>query len=133
MLKRSRSAIYTTDYHLVFNTKYRRGVLQGGVARRAREILEVVVAKRGWTIREIRVISDHVHMLISISPQERISDVVKHLKGTSSYYLFREFPELRTKLRKGHLWAPSYFVRAAGNVTMGTIRRYIKEQEKRHE
>jgi len=75
---------------------------------------------------------DHVHLLISIPPQAKISDIVKHLKGVSSRYLFQEFPDIRTKLRKGHLWAPSYFVRATGNVTIGTIKRYIKEQEKRH-
>jgi putative transposase len=116
----------------VFNTKYRKGVLQGEVAKRAKEILETVAVKREWTIRELRIMPDHIHMLISIPPQEKIPDVVKRLKGASSYYLFREFPDLKVKLRKGHLWAPSYFVRAAGNVTIGTIRKYIKEQEKKH-
>jgi putative transposase len=129
MLRRTRSVIYRTDYHLVFNTKYRKGVLQGAIAKRTKEILETITTKRQWKIRELRIMPDHIHLLISIPPQEKIPDVVKQLKGTSSRYLFQEFPGLRTKLRKGHLWAPSYFVRAAGSVTMGTVKRYIREQE----
>lgn len=132
MLKHSRSTIYRTDYHLVFNTKYRKEVLRGEVSERAREILENIAAKKKGKIRELKIMPDHVHMLVSIPPQAKVSDVVKQLKGASSRYLFKEFPDLRKKLRKGHLWAPSYFVRAAGNVTMGMVKKYIKEQEKKH-
>lgn len=73
---------------------------------------------------------EHVHLLMSIPPQKNIPDVVKKLKGTTSRQIFREFPELTKELWKGHLWAPSYFVRSIGNVTMGTVKKYIKEQDK---
>lgn len=121
-----------TDYHLTYNTKYRKKVLIGEIAERTNEIIEKIAIERSCQVKEIKVMPDHVHLLISIPPQYKISEIVRHIKGASSYYLFREFPEIRTKLRKGHLWAPSYFVRATGDVTIGTIRKYIENQEKKH-
>ncbi|MGC9310110.1 MAG: transposase, partial [Candidatus Aenigmatarchaeota archaeon] len=40
------------------------------------------------------------------------------------------FPSTRLKLRKGHIWSPSYYVGTAGTVTAETIQKYIREQEK---
>lgn len=133
MLKRTRSAIHRTEYHLVFHTKYRKRIFQARIAQKAGEILKTTALKRNWEVQELEVMPDHVHILISIPPQETISRVVKQLKGVSSYCLFREFPDLFNELRKGHLWAPSYFVRSVGNVTIGTVKKYIKEQEKKYE
>jgi len=45
--------------------------------------------------------------------------------------LFAEFPELLGRLWGGHLWAPSYYVGTAGNVSAETIRRYIEETQRR--
>lgn len=123
---------HQTDYHLTYNTKYRRKVLVGRIAEKTSEVIKKIAAEKNCQIGEIKIMPDHVHLLISIPPKDKISDIVKQIKGASSYYLFREFPEIRTKLRKGHLWTPSYFIRATGNVTMGTVRKYIKAQEKRH-
>jgi putative transposase len=39
----------------------------------------------------------------------------------------KKFPELR-KYTNGKLWARSYFVSTAGNVSSETIRKYIEEQ-----
>lgn len=121
--------IHRTNYHLAFNVKYRKRVLIGDIAAKAKEIIENIASKSGCKIQEIKIMPDHVHLLISIPPQVKISDVVKKLKGGSSRYLFQEFPQLKTELRKGHLWGASYFVRTTGNVTMGTVKKYIKEQK----
>lgn len=123
---------HQTDYHITYNTKYRRKVLVEQITRKTEEIIRGIAIKRGCQIKEIKIMPDHVHLLISIPPQYKISEIVRQIKGASSYYLFREFPEIKTKLRKGHLWAPSYFVRATGDVTIGTIRKYIENQEGKH-
>lgn len=129
MFNRSRSAVYQTDYHLVFHTKYQKKILEGKIAATTQEVLAKIAKQKGCLVNEIKVMPEHVHMLISIPLQVKIPEIVKHLKGATSYYLFRKFPSLRQVFRKGHLWAPSYFVRSAGNVTIGTIRKYIKQQK----
>ncbi len=132
MLNRTRGAVYQTDYHLVFHTKYQKKVLQGKIATTTREVLAKTAKQKGCLVNEITVMPEHVHMLISIPLQVKIPEIVKNLKGVTSYYLFRKFPNLRQEFWKGHLWAPSYFVRTSGNVTIGTIKKYIKEQTKKH-
>jgi len=127
--KRSRSAVYKTDYHLVFNTKYRKSILQGKIAQKVEEIILAVASKKRWEIRELKIMPNHVHLLISIPPQEIVANAVKQIKGVSSRCLFMEFPELRKIFKHNHLWAPSYFVRTTGNVTMGTVKKYIQNQK----
>lgn len=39
------------------------------------------------------------------------------------------FEALRSKLRHGHLWAPSFYIGTAGQVSATTIKRYIERTE----
>lgn len=50
--------------------------------------------------------------------------VMKAVKGRTSYYLRREFPQLK---KLPSLWTNSYFVSTAGNVSSETIKRYIED------
>lgn len=42
-------------------------------------------------MEEGRVMSDHVHIMISISPKYAVSQVVKCIKGKSAIYLARTY------------------------------------------
>ena len=42
----------------------------------------------------------------------------------------RKFPDLESKLWRGVMWSPSYYVGTAGNVSAETIERYIREQQR---
>ena len=41
----------------------------------------------------------------------------------------RKFPDIESKLWRGVMWSPSYYVVTAGHVSAETIERYIKEQQ----
>jgi putative transposase len=43
--------------------------------------------------------------------------------------LLVEFPQLRRLIRRDDLWAPSYYVGSAGQVSADTIRHYIERAE----
>ena len=72
---------------------------------------------------------DHVHLFVSVYPQQSIPDVVKQIKGATSHKLREEFPELR---KMPSLWTRSYFVSTAGNVSSSTIEWYINTQKERY-
>jgi putative transposase len=61
-------------------------------------------------------------------PTVAIADLVNRLKGATAYRLFREFPKLRNRLWKGHLWSPSYFVVTVGGAPLEVIKRYVESQ-----
>jgi len=56
-------------------------------------------------------------------------ELPESLKGTSGLALFRVFPKLRQRFRKGRIWSRSYYVGTAGEVSSEVIRRYIERVE----
>lgn len=81
-------------YHLVFVPKYRKRVLAGPVAMRLEVLLREACEVNGWHLHELSVQSDHIHLLVQISPRESVSSVVQRLKGGTSRVLRAEFPRL---------------------------------------
>lgn len=118
-------------YHIVWCPKYRRRVLTGVVADRLKEILLAVAGEREWEVIVQEVMPDHVHLFASAPPSVSPANLVKVLKGVSARLLLKEFPGLAKRTGRGTLWAPSYFVGTAGNVSAETVRRYIEEQTKK--
>ena len=64
---------WNCKYHIVFAPKYRRKVFFGEKRMEIREILRTLCQWKGVEIIEGEVCPDHIHMLVSIPPQnERI-------------------------------------------------------------
>jgi len=61
---------------------------------------------------------------MSTAGLDRIDEAIGALrgrKGGTARRLFAAFPKLKKTLWGGHLWAPSYYVGTAGNVSAETI------------
>jgi len=128
-VKRTRNAVDQTAYHAVWIPKYRRKVLVGGVAERLRGVLHEICQKKGFELLVLEIQADHVHLCFSAPPAIAPSLAIQWFKGISARTVFAEFPSLRVQLRRGHLWAPSFYVGTAGQVSAETIRRYIERAE----
>ena len=123
----TRHCVYNINYHMVWIPKYRKEVLVDGVAERAISLIYEVSRKNRYKVLALGVMPDHVHLFCSVRPNRAPSTIVKILKGSLARTLFKDFPGLKKKLWKGHLWAPSYYVGTAGHVSAETIKRYIEE------
>ena len=115
--------------HLIWIPKYRKKVLLGTVAIRARDVLRQIAMEHGLDIITGKVASDHVHMFISYRPNQDVSKIVQWLKGISSRLLLSEFSHLRKQFWGRHLWARGYLAVSSGNITDEMIQQYIQEQE----
>lgn len=122
-------AVYRLGYHLIWCPKYRRRVLVDGVDVRLKELLSEKAAEHDWEIRALGVMPDHVHVFVFARPKDSPSFVANQFKGYTSRVLRREFSWLRSRLPT--LWSRSYFVASVGNVSEGTVQRYISEQKSR--
>jgi putative transposase len=105
-------------------TKYRKPVMTGEVGLRIREIC----GAHEVTIMKGHISKDPVHLFVSLPPRVTISRLVQMLKGKSSYKLMQEFPHLRKKFWRRHLWARGYFCVSSGNITDEVIKEYIENQ-----
>jgi len=71
-------------YHIVFIPKYRSRILQGKISKIIQHEIYEGVKINSWWIEELNILKDHVHLLIQLHPDGRVSDVVKRIKGATS-------------------------------------------------
>lgn len=115
-------------YHLVLLPKYRRRVLIGEVGNRIRSLFYEACEINKWWIHEIEVMEDHVHVMLQIKPNDTLSKVVQVLKGGSSRYIRKEYPELEEFLWGDSFWSDGYFAETSGKMDERMLQRYIKTQ-----
>ena len=53
---------------------------------------------------------DHIHMLVSIPPNERVSSFMGYLKGKSTMIIFERYARLKYKYGNRHFWSRGYYV-----------------------
>ncbi|GFE72337.1 IS200/IS605 family transposase [Chroococcus sp. FPU101] len=127
-VKHGRGYVYAIEYHIVWCVKYKKNVLEGEIADYLKELLTEIAIKYDFRVESLEVVTDHVHVLVSATPQHTIPSLVKYLKGISARKLFLKFPKIKTKLWGGHLWNPSYFVATVSENTESQIKKYIESQ-----
>ena len=76
------------QYHIVFAPKYRRKEIYGKLRADIGQVLRALCAQKGVEIIEAEACIDHIHMLVSIPPNIRVSDFVGFLKGKSALIIF---------------------------------------------
>lgn len=127
--KHTKTTVSLINYHLIFCPRFRRKIFNiPGVEERFKELTAQECAADNIDILAMECHVDHVHMFVSVYPQQSIPEVVKKIKGATSHALRDEFPELR---RMPTLWTRSYFVSTAGNVSADTVKWYIETQKTR--
>ena len=123
----SHSAVFSCHYHVLWCTKYRREVLSADMQARLKQLLLEKQDEYGYEIQGCDVLSDHVHLLLSITPAKPVSTVIGRLKGYTAHILRSEYPELKSRLPS--LWTRSKFVATAGEVTLEVLKRYVENQK----
>ena len=74
-------------YHVVFIPKCRRKVLYGQLRKHLGEVFRKLAEQKESRIEEGHLLSDHVHMMISIPPKYAVSQVVGLSKARVRYSL----------------------------------------------
>jgi len=115
--------------HLVWIPKYRKEVLTREVAIRVRNPIRQIAVEHELEIISGKVSRDHVHVFVSYRRTQKISVIMRWLKGTSSRMLLQEYSHLRKKFWGRHLWARGYLAISSGTITDEIIKQYIDEQE----
>lgn len=124
-----RGYVYRLQYHIVWCVKYRRRILEDEIEAFFKADLAATAKDLGVTIDAMECMPDHVHLLISCSPQHFLPDIIKVFKGNSARHLFMRFPAIKEKLWDGHLWNPSYFVATVSENTTQQVTEYINSQK----
>lgn len=132
-IRQGRHCVFNLHVHLVFVTKYRRGVFTKAILDDLRGIFASVCADFEAELVEFDGEDDHVHLLVNYPPKVAVSKLVNSLKGVSSLLIRRkEYPSIKKKLWGSALWSPSYFAGSCGGAPIEIIRQYIEQQRTPH-
>jgi REP-associated tyrosine transposase len=119
---------WNCKYHIVFIPEYRRKALYKESRRPLGEVFRSLAQQRESDIEEGHLMSDHVHMLISIPPKYSVAQVVGFIKGKSAIHIARTSLGRRKNFTGQNFWARGYYVTTVGR-DEATIRAYIQHQE----
>jgi putative transposase len=114
-------------YHVVIVPKYRKKSLYGNMRRQVGEIIRELCRQKGVELLEGHLLSDHIHMCISVPPKLSIAFTIGFLKGKSAVRIHREILNKR-RITGLHFWARGYCVSTVG-LDEQVVRKYIREQE----
>lgn len=116
-------------YHIVFTPKYRRKMIYNQYREDVREIIKQLCSYKGVEILGGNVMSDHVHILVSIPPKMSVSSFMGYLKGKSALMMFDRHANLKYKFGNRHFWSEGYYASTVG-LNEAVIKKYIQDQEK---
>ncbi|MEU6010958.1 IS200/IS605 family transposase [Streptomyces sp. NPDC047453] len=129
--RRGRHVVSAMHVHLVFVTKYRRGVLDDTMLSVCEDTMRKVCEDFGAELTEFNGEDDHVHLLVHYPPKVAVSKLVNSLKGVSARILRRDFTgRVNQAIMHGHFWSPSYFAASCGGAPLSIIRQYIEQQKR---
>lgn len=121
---------YLLKAYLVLVTKYRKTLLTGDIDKTIKGCIADTAKNNGWEIVAMETDKDHVHILLSSDATDRICDIVKVIKQTTTYQLWANYERLLKKhyWKQRIFWSDGYFACSIGDVSSATIEKYIEEQ-----
>ena len=84
-------SVFSIHLHLVWITKYRKKILSGDIAQRARSLIRGICEKHQVEILKGHIAPDHIHLFVSISPSLAVSKLMQQLKGRTAHAMINEF------------------------------------------
>ncbi|HLG64633.1 MAG TPA: IS200/IS605 family transposase [Ktedonosporobacter sp.] len=125
--QRDEHRVHLIVYHLIWCPKRRKAILTGTLKERCQQLIAQKCQEKGWDILTLAIQPDHIHIFLRAWPSDSAAEIVKELKGFTSFRLRQEFKPILSKLPS--TWTRSYFASTAGAVSAETIQQYIDAQK----
>lgn len=114
-------------FHIVFSTRLRDPWITALIAGRLYAYIGGIVRAKRGVLYDIGGVEDHVHLYLRWRPDGNISDLMRTVKGESSEWIHKTFPDLRR-----FAWQEGYSVFSVSKSQEGTVKDYIARQAEHH-
>ena len=115
--------------HIVWGTRDRAPLIDGGLAQFLCAFLRGVAAQEHARILEIGMVRTHLHLLVRIRPTTDVSRLLQRLKGGSATIAGKEHHSAESgRLR----WAKGYSIFSVSWRSLAAVREYLRAQPVRH-
>lgn len=131
--KRHNRRKYSLKVHIVIVTKYRKQILKGCIADDVKQKIFDVCNTNIQEIIAMETDKDHIHLLVEYDTTDRVCNIVKAIKQETTYYLWQKYNNSLSKQywKKKIFWSDGCFACSIGEVSLGTIQKYIESQKDR--
>jgi len=121
---------YYLKIHLVLVTKYRKSILINSFNDFIKENIKLISLKYDFEINLINSDKNHIHMLISFTPNLTINSIVRVIKQESTIISWNHYSSYlnRYYFKEKTLWSDGYFVSSVGYTDENTVKNYINNQ-----
>ena len=114
-------------YHIVFCTKRREMTIPDTLKEEVYRFIWAEVKKHNSRLIRIGGISNHIHLLIELNPDERLSVLMRDIKANTSGWLTRD-----SRFTKYDGWARGYFAVSVSPSGQESVVNYINSQAEHH-
>ena len=97
-------------YHVVFIPKRRKKRIFGELRRYLGEIFHELAKHKESKMVERHLLSDNLHMCLSIPPKHAVANVVGYMKGKSGIHIARHFGGRQRNFTGENFWARGHFL-----------------------
>ncbi|MBP5189564.1 MAG: IS200/IS605 family transposase [Bacteroidales bacterium] len=113
--------------HLVFAVKYRDASLDKTWRQELFQYMTGLIETRGHKVYAVGGIYDHVHILVSLSPKQAISDLVMEVKRATTLWIKQNH-----FVRCRFAWQEGFGAFSYGKSQVDSVVKYILNQEAHH-
>ena len=119
---------YTQLYvHVIFAVKGRQSFIPKQHKDELHKYITGIIDSKNQTIIRINSMPDHIHILVGITPDVAISDLVRDIKANSSKFINKK------RWVAGRFeWQAGFAAFSYAHSQLAAVARYIKNQEKHH-
>ncbi len=112
--------------HLIFSTKNRETLLIGkNLQQRTHAYLAAILKDMDCPALVVGGVADHVHILCRLAKTQSVSNVVEHIKASSSKWL-------KTQGSPTFAWQRGYGAFSVSQSHVAPVTSYIEKQEQHH-
>jgi putative transposase len=110
--------------HLIFAVKYRERLLTNNIRSEVFSYISGIITNRKHKSIIVNGMPDHIHILLGLNPNDKISDLVGSIKKNSSLFI---------NLFHGKFhWQDGYGAFSYGKSQLNNVYNYILNQEDHH-
>jgi REP element-mobilizing transposase RayT len=133
-LIKSNHAVGESNFHLQLTPAYRRDIFEN------RQTSELTLAYIAEKLIELKVVlvgygygPNHLHLFVANVRFVSEAELVRQIKGYSSYKMRKHFRDLFSKDLWGKkFWTEGHFYRSVGAVNYATMKQYVEESQEKH-
>ena len=119
---------YTQLYiHVIFAVKGRESLIPKPHKEELHKYITGIIDSKNQTVIQINSMPDHLHILVGITPDIAVSDLVRDIKANSSKFINRQ----RWGAGKFE-WQEGFAAFSYAHSQLNTVARYIRNQETHH-